>query len=79
MDTTLSKPIFRPLSANSMRSSSGRAGNGAAMSVFRATVDRRAAKARAFREAVFIWNCMKLALALGSVVLKSSNASSSFK
>mmetsp|Transcript_12389 Transcript_12389/g.24981 ORF Transcript_12389/g.24981 Transcript_12389/m.24981 type:complete len:301 (-) Transcript_12389:394-1296(-) len=72
MARTFSKPIFLPRRARKMASSFGRLdGN----SVFKLAA--RAARALARKLAAPTWTCMKLALALGNVALKSSRASSS--
>mmetsp|Transcript_18417 Transcript_18417/g.43283 ORF Transcript_18417/g.43283 Transcript_18417/m.43283 type:complete len:241 (-) Transcript_18417:756-1478(-) len=72
IEITLSKPIFLPLRANSMRSSAGCGADPrfAALS---------AASACARCVAAVTSTCTKLALAEGSVFLKSSNASSSLR
>mmetsp|Transcript_98424 Transcript_98424/g.195187 ORF Transcript_98424/g.195187 Transcript_98424/m.195187 type:complete len:267 (+) Transcript_98424:682-1482(+) len=72
MAIILSRPIFFPVSANAIRSISGRCGKSLWCVAARCTL----ARARALRAAVVSVICMKLASAPGSVFLNKSSASS---
>mmetsp|Transcript_11792 Transcript_11792/g.35279 ORF Transcript_11792/g.35279 Transcript_11792/m.35279 type:complete len:290 (-) Transcript_11792:437-1306(-) len=73
MAMTFSKPIFLPLRASAMRSRRTRCGP------FAPCAFSSAARARARRAPAVVRTSTKLEAALGSVFLKSSSASSSFR